>query len=569
MVPYSHPVTGQNFVNRIDLLQSLKFTYVTDNMALVGPRRIGKSSVAKQFLLQIRNDNVFGVYFDISKNLGTPGKFAVRLLKEFLKAYVECTSAESVPEIEDLDFDIAQLKTVGEKIESAKLANLARLLTTYPLSPDTERDFFERIFKFFEEFSLEKELMPVIILDEFQEIEALEAYKGFGPGRILGLLSGLFSEQENVRYVLTGSQVRIIIDILENEKSPFYGRIYRFNVGRFCKSDTATLMNKCVSRPVHSEAFQLVYALSKGHPYYTVVISRKADRIAEPPCQSSGQLFITVEHVREAFEKELHSGMLGHHCAYLYETSLGKARSDAFLRELLRELARGEIGPTQLAERVGRLSGYLSRYLRTLYNLDLIDKVEGNYKIADHILEIWLRAVYEREEPDLKLIRRKIDENYREFVQSLSTESGMLFESYMREMLSKCGGKQVGQVRYPVFSSVEGINFFDREGDVFANPSNIEIDALCLGEEENWMCEFKYSQKSPKTSDIAILRKKARSYEKTFGPKIHRLLWISRFGPAQGAAADTDVLFLSFEDVNKILKASNMKKISHALEDGR
>ena len=419
MVPFSHPVTGQNFVNRTELPRKLEFTYVTDNMALVGPRRIGKSSVAKQFLLQIGNDNPFGVYFDVSKNLGTPGKFAIRLLREFLKAYVECASVEIVPEIEDLYFDISQLKTVAEKIESAKLANLAKLLTTYPLTPDTERSFFERIFQFFQEFSLEKELMPVIILDEFQEIMGLEGYKDLEPGRILGLLSGLFSEQENVRYVFTGSRVRKIIDIFENGKSPFYGRIYRFNVGCFSKSDTATLVNKCVTRPIHSEAFQLVYALSKGHPYYTVVISRGADRIAGPPCRTSDPTFITVEHVRLAFEEELHSGMLGHHCAYIYETSLGKARSHAFLRELTREMARGETSPKQLADRVGRLPAHLSRYLRTLYNMDLIDKVEGRYKIADHILEIWLRAVYEREEPDLKLIRRKIDENYREFVQSI------------------------------------------------------------------------------------------------------------------------------------------------------
>ena len=87
MVPFSHPVTGQNFVNRTELLRKLEFTYVTDNMALVGPRRIGKSSVAKQFLLQIGNDNPFGVYF-VDK-VKESYKIADHILEIWLRAVYE------------------------------------------------------------------------------------------------------------------------------------------------------------------------------------------------------------------------------------------------------------------------------------------------------------------------------------------------------------------------------------------------------------------------------------------------------------------------------------------------
>ena len=87
MISISHPVSGEDFVDKVDLLKNLHAAYPIDNVALVGPRRIGKSSIADQFLLTLKEKNTIRFRFNVQGNMGTPGRFGVRLLRPFLFSY--------------------------------------------------------------------------------------------------------------------------------------------------------------------------------------------------------------------------------------------------------------------------------------------------------------------------------------------------------------------------------------------------------------------------------------------------------------------------------------------------
>ena len=87
MISTSRPVTGEEFVDRRELLRMLLYRYENEqNEALVGVRRIGKSSIAREFCRRVKEEkeDVVPVYFEVHKNMGTPGRFAVRLLMESL-----------------------------------------------------------------------------------------------------------------------------------------------------------------------------------------------------------------------------------------------------------------------------------------------------------------------------------------------------------------------------------------------------------------------------------------------------------------------------------------------------
>ena len=159
--------------------------------------------------------------------------------------------------------------------------------------------------------------------------------------------------------------------------------------------------------------------------------------------------------------------------------------------EILRELSNGRATLTELSKRLGRQTGYLSIPLRNLYNIDRIDKEKKGYYITDSVLAFWLKNIYGNEETDLLHVKKRIQENYKEYFASLSSEAGMFFESYLREMLKRFDGQYYQDIRLPKFDDVYGINTFDSNGDVFGRPSNIEIDALCRGA-KNWLFEFKY-----------------------------------------------------------------------------
>lgn len=555
MLSIGHPVSGEDFVDRLDLLKQMHAIYPLDNIALIGPRRIGKSSIAEQFLLTLKQKNTIRFRFNVQGNMGTPGKFGLRLLRSFLSSYFYQFSDMADPGLEEMEINPSILSDAAKHINSETLYKLSRFLGSYfPPSPENERAVLERILCFLDEFSIEMGVNAAIVLDEFQEIIGLDKYGDFRNGKVLPFLENIISGQKNVWYLFTGSAVRIMTKIFEGEDASYHGRVKRFHVQPFNKDDTLKLICKCTDKPISAEALHLLYTLSNGHPFYTVVIISAAHTISE------GSAIINKHHVEEAFISELSGGILDSHCNYLFDTSLGRVRSDALLREILREISSGETSLTGLSARIGRSTGYLSLPLRNLYNLDLIDKKNTKYYIADHVLQIWLRTVYGQNEPNLAIIRGKISENYREYIAAISSETGIYFESYMREMLQKFAGQKYRGIRLPRFNKVQGaVNIFDESGEVFGKPANIEIDALCQGD-ENWICEFKYRKKSVSKKDISLLTKKKDFFERKLNLKIDRMMYVAKSAFSK-QALDADVWCLTFQQLNDLRTTLNMKKI--------
>ena len=153
-------------------------------------------------------------------------------------------------------------------------------------------------------------VQTAIVLDEFQDIIDLQKYKGFENGKLLAFLESIFSDQKNVWYLFTGSAVRMIIDIFENNDSPFYGRAKRLTVGNFGKDDSMYIVYRCIEKSITAEALNLLFSLSGGHPFYTVVIISAANNI------SADNAIISRQNIEEAFISELSGGALDSHCNY-------------------------------------------------------------------------------------------------------------------------------------------------------------------------------------------------------------------------------------------------------------
>jgi len=560
MIPISRPVTGDNFVNRKVMLRQLRAAYPNHNTALVGPRRIGKSSVAEEFLRTLPSERTVKFHFNVQANLGTPGKFGVRLLVRFLKSYFEQIGTTTFDQLDDIEMNPPVLIDAANQTDSKTLSKLAQFLAAYfPPLPENERPVLERILRFLDSFLSEMGLRAAIVLDEFQGIVDLANYKDFSGGKLLGFLEDVISHQQNVWYLFTGSAVRMMDDILENPKSPFYGRVDRLNVTPFHKDDSRELAHKCTGKFIAGEAFSLLYSLSKGHPFYIVVVMRKADGL------SYDDLVIARRHVEEAFVSELARGALGSHCRYLFDTSLGRIKRGTFLKELLRELCVGEASLTELSRRIGRSTGYLGLPLSSLYNMDLVDKKGKRYFITDPILQLWLNSVYGLNEPKLDVIRKKVTESHEEYISGLKTDLGVYFEYYLREMLRKFNGQEYGDLRLPRFTKVDSGNAFDDTGAVFGKPSNVEVDALCFGE-ENWICEFTIRNKTVGKKDIDLLMRKKAFFENKLNLPIHRLTCVAKSG-FTGEALKSEVWCVTFHDLNQLLAMLNMRKTSEIMRE--
>ena len=163
MISTSHPVSGDEFVNRLDLLSQLKRYYPSQNAALVGPRRIGKTSIAKQLIESMDQKDTIKFIFKVHENMGTPGKFAIRLLRFFLNAYFDLRPHVAASVIDEIEIKPDVLIDVANQIKSGKLYDLSRFLSNYyPPTPDSERAVMDRILRFLDDFSIQgdEEDMP-------------------------------------------------------------------------------------------------------------------------------------------------------------------------------------------------------------------------------------------------------------------------------------------------------------------------------------------------------------------------------------------------------------------------
>ncbi len=560
MLSTSHPATGPDFVNRQILLKHLHSAYPHQNVVLVGPRRIGKSSIAQEFLRALPGADTVKVIFDVQGNMGTPGKFAIRLLLAFLHGYLQQVRNVGIPALDDLELNPSVLLGAADEIGSKALSDLSRfLISYYPPDTEEERPVLERVLKFLDLFAIEMGVRVAVVLDEFQAIMDLGSYKGLKNGRLLGFLQDVISSHKNVWYLFTGSAVRMMIHILESEDSPFYGRVDRLNVAPFNKEDAWELVRRCIAKPVAGEALNLLFNLSNGHPFYLVAITNAINRL------SGESAVIGRQHVEEAFLSEITMGTIYSHCRYLFEMSLGRDKRSPLLKEVLRELSKGELSLTELANRMGRTTGYISNTLARLYNLDLIERMDKRYFISDTVLQIWLNTVHGQDEPKLDAIRKRITNSYQEYVAGIKKELGLYFESCLREMLRRFDGRGYGDLRLPKFDAVDSSNAFDERGVVFGKPSNIEIDALCVGE-ENWICEFKHRNKMVAKKDVDELLRKRAFFEEKTKTRIHKLMYVAQSGFSE-EALQSEVWCVTFRELDRLLSMLNMRKTSDILRE--
>jgi len=558
MISLSRIAVGKDFVNREEILKRLTIAYKKHNVALVGPRRIGKSSIAAQFFEILPDAKVTKVIFDVSQNMGTPGKFALRLLISYLEAYLKLKSKDRnlAVLLEDVDIKPINLMELAEGINSNILRRLAQFMVNYyPPSAENEQEVLKRVLIFLEDFAEENKCEVSIVLDEFQAISEFERFSSFGKGRVLPFLQGIVSSQKRVWYLFTGSAISLMTEIVEGEDSPFYGRVEKIDVGGFTKEDSVELINRVSNKPFSGEALALLWAITKGNPYYLVVLANRVNFLSED------KKYIDKNIIEEAFIEEITRGVLYSHCQYFFDTSLGKiGKSSSVLKEVIRILSTGIKSPSGIAKRLGREVSYVGPLLSNLYQLDLILKEGKQYFIADPVLQVWIEDVYGFGLPKIEKIKKKVARNYQENIANLKKDTGHFFESYMRELLSKFDGSGFRERELPCFEKIESLNIFDRNGYVYGKPSNIEIDALCVGKAV-WICEFRYRNELAVKKDIDLFIRKKHLVEEILNLRVETLMFISKAGFTEAAMKETDVWLVDSKDLNELLSKFNMRKI--------
>ena len=176
------PATKDNFVNREDIIEEMIATLTDRNVrmgfALVGPRRIGKTSILKEVKNRLSNrDDIVLIYFslwDLIEN--SAFEFCNRLTYAILDAFKGRLSKKyklqhlvRVPASKIFDF----LRTIDFKITVLEDVEMTLSLREKDKKADLDI-LFEKVFGLVENLSKDINVRSVLILDEFPSVMDLK-----------------------------------------------------------------------------------------------------------------------------------------------------------------------------------------------------------------------------------------------------------------------------------------------------------------------------------------------------------------------------------------------------------
>ena len=256
---YSNPFTLRPYVSKElfcdrkqEISDVIRFLENGSNVSLISMRRIGKTGLILRTFdeLKIKKLGYETIYADI---------YSTQNVDDFISAL-----SASV---------IAWAKESGIKAFFSILGGIRPLLSYDPVSGlpqvsfafqnDTQRfSTIESIFEYLEH--LDRKV--IVAIDEFQQIREYEGVN------MEGFLRSKIQNLKNVSFIFSGSDNRLMTDMFEGEKSPFYQSVTNVPLG---KIDTETYFAFIVEmfekggKHIEKSAVDYILEWSRCHTLYT------------------------------------------------------------------------------------------------------------------------------------------------------------------------------------------------------------------------------------------------------------------------------------------------------------
>jgi len=460
---YGDPVYGEDFFDREETLSLLERRTVSlkqgdkRNLAIIGLRKMGKTSILLEFKRRITDADILPVFVYIKPEdvITFAHRFIGGLLYEFIKRRGE-------EPIEDFD----QLLSLCIEYAPRTASSILRLRQTFETAP--KESIFAGALDLPLKLHQETGICPIIIFDEFQHFAS---YRIDSPFHIIR--ERLF-DHKDVMYIVAGSAVSIMGEILVSHGSPLYGHFEIINVSSFDYETSKLFLNhrlKGVNVPdIHQN---LLVSLTEGHPYYLDILSFRIKDISRREQLRNVPQSVVIE----ALAQEIFStnGTIYLHLRDLIDRSLDSRGYTTYIA-ILQAVAQGAKTLTGIASVLSKTAPEVSRQVRKLMEIDLLDKFEAVYLLKDPLLRLWLKYVYAaREEsfvPELSLKLQQFKTYLEQLISSLKSQLGLGNEARIREVFSLFNGETVSisgrRITLPKFGEVSSRIINGEEFDLIA-----------------------------------------------------------------------------------------------------
>ncbi|MFO0550255.1 MAG: ATP-binding protein [Polyangiaceae bacterium] len=386
----SRPVTDQAFHDRTEELARLELAISKlaagqpEWVAVIGPRKVGKTSLVLELERRTRSDGdlVFAV---LDAENERP------LSWELFRTYaLRAADALLGPELAaSLEVAVATRTGYADLLEADVVRSLPREVTSVLRalpSNEMEPRFVRQCLDLPEALASALDRRIVIAFDEFQELASEWSRKLGDP---LPVIRSAWQKHARVAYIVSGSGRTLLEEMVTAKHSPFFQHFSLLYLDHFTRADAVSLLvgaapqGRAISKTVAELAFEAI----GGHPFYLQLLGEEIT--AHPPPYDA-------RTVKEALQEVLFSrtGRLGLYFQNVFDRLVGQSSHMAATLEALAAAAGAGGAATahrlsELGQVLGLKSGDLVRYLERLG--DAVKKTDdGRYAVADPTFALWL-----------------------------------------------------------------------------------------------------------------------------------------------------------------------------------
>ncbi len=371
-------MTASAFVDREDILSKLSDAVdrLVDGspkwIALIGPRRVGKTSVLLELARRRAEKGVLFLVLDLQEVEPVSREvwrwYASKVAEAFLGPELEASLAVMMKQPASFRRSLQAAKSFP-KLSPSTRAFLNEI-------PDAEADdaFVRAAVALPEQLAKDLDLKILIAIDEFQELAQLESKRGAKSP--FHLLRSVWQRHERTSYVISGSARAMLTELVTSKSSPFFLHFEVLEVGPFSRPNAIRLL---VVGGIDEVLAASIADTLGGHPFYLQLMGDQLHSLAEPKDESAlkaalqALVFSRTGRLALFFQNE-HDRLVGR---------------SAYLAATLDALAQGARRTSEIAERIRAASGDTSRYLERLG--DAVEKHEDGYALADPVFSAWLR----------------------------------------------------------------------------------------------------------------------------------------------------------------------------------
>lgn len=276
-------VDGEYFTDRIEELKHVKSILNSENhLVLISPRRYGKTSL----ILKAAKETSRPLLFLNLEAVTDKKDLALTLLKKLLALY-----------------PFERIKFLFKNFRFMPTLSMSALGDSMDISFVTRVDdniVLEDVFNLMSKVS-EKENKLLVVFDEFQQIEVIDKH-------LSRLLRSIMQIQQNINFVMLGSQESMMRTIFENKKSPFYHFAELLPLKKIPREDFYTyLYDRFSSLTSDYDMKTISYQIldfTCCHPYYTQKLAFNVWELLKNNVQTTNVVFSAIEYSNEIHDMD-------------------------------------------------------------------------------------------------------------------------------------------------------------------------------------------------------------------------------------------------------------------------